>query len=179
MLNKKMKIKFWFCVCTLLYSSFAIGQNDSTEIKPYKYIALNAGASIPIIPFVQPASIPYYGLGGYCFSLSAVIPIKESCLNGIILCNYEENKFNKSSYSTDPLFMGKYSSSNYISKSLLGGIIYSDPINNKTFFIDFRILGGVLVFNNPEIQLLVQSQWYPDDYIDIKSATITAFTADL
>jgi hypothetical protein len=171
---KKIKLGLLLSFLYALFCSSSIfGQSDSSKPRLSNYIALNAGANIPVIPFAQPYSYSYSGNGGYTLNISGVFPIKGSYLSGILLCSYGANSFHEPLYRDAEL-------GNYIEKSLLGGIIFSDPTNSKTFFVDFRILAGALIFSNPnESYTSIGQQGNPDSIMDVKAAIITAFAGDV
>jgi len=177
-----MKIRFWLCWLCTLYSLFAIGQNDSTKIKPLKYIELGVGASVPITPFTQPSADPYGGQVGYTINISASCPIKHSNVSGAMLFSYGANSFAGSSYlKNNPTLVVSFQSGKYTETSFLGGFIFSNPTNERGASIDFRwLLAGALVFTNPEILCETYGgPGNPNTYLDLKSSTDVAFAADI
>jgi hypothetical protein len=183
MIKNKIQFSFWFyCLCTLLYSSSVWGQNDSSKVKPYTYIDLNIGTNIPMGSFSGSGSSPASckGLVGYTINMLGSYPIKQSNWGGLATCSYGVNELNASYYqgSLNAHYQeNSFQGGNYSEANLLCGVSFSRPAQKS--LVDFKFLAGALLFNTPDIQYSGFSYNYIEYTYHVKPANGIAFAYDL
>lgn len=166
-------------VLSLMSYVYVEGQNkNDSAIKFQPFVSLNMGLSVPLSPFVPfNNGMPNErAQAGYLINVNISYPINKSAFSADLLFNYGQNGYDESS-AGDGRDVKILKTGNFSQFSILSGSAYSIMVKKTT--LDFRLLGGVLFFDNPEITYAQLYNYGLNQAIyDTKQNNINAFAID-
>lgn len=152
---------------------------DTANNEPSGYITVNFGFANPQGSFGQEIGNQYggYALPGSDFNFSLGVPVNHSDFGVALMFGSYDNQYDLNTFSNNNYVSPVFPDQNdYSESSILGGLYATYPIGRLS--IDGRLMGGVLLSNLPE-QDIIYDDVAGDQYqYDLQPSNSTSFAFD-